>query len=63
MYLGSSAESPSARRSFPMTTLILWSNSTTVSLGQKLLLDFLASDELAAALDQHLQDLEGLVLQ
>jgi len=38
MYLGSSAESSSARRSFLIAALILWSNSTTVSFGQNFFL-------------------------
>ena len=33
MYLGSSAQSPSARRRFLIAALMLWSNSTMVSFG------------------------------
>ena len=63
MYLGASAESPSACLSLLTAALMLWSNSTTVSFGPKLLLDFLSGDDLAAAFHQHYQDLEGLFVQ
>ena len=57
MYLGSSAESSKAFRSFLMAVLMPWSNSTTVSLGHSF---FLISSRVTSsppALDQDQQDL------
>ena len=59
MYFGFSAESPNALRNLLIAAVMLLSNSTTVSFGQSCLLDFLASNYLAAALHQHPQHWKG----
>ena len=40
---------------------MLWSNSTIVPFGQSLLMQFLARNHLAGVLQQHRQDLDGLI--
>ena len=46
-----------------MTVLMLWSKSTTVSLGPEPLLDLVPGHDLAGPFNQHPQDLEGLLAQ
>ena len=62
IYLGLSAESPSARRNILIAVLMPWSKSTTVSLGQSF---FWISSRVtsSAAHDQDPQHLQRLFLQ